>query len=317
MARFLPALLAAFSLAALLLLPPVPLRAQQDAPLPLADYQARLAAALGRLESGAPVADVRTDLRRIRRVALPDGRVLEIAPLLDENDTRARATARVQTVLGQLQRAGDDRTAERLAALERVEQRLDLGRLSLWQRFWRWFGDLLDRILPQRQAGGSTAVGDAIGALIGWGVVLVGGLLLTILLAYWLRRFLGGMLTDSLRRERAGREGVPATAAEARSQASLQAESGDYRQAVRSLFLSALLHLREADLLRYADSQTNREVLANLGPRDPVRPHLEPVVETFDRVWYGVREPDEQTFRAYSREVDALMAETGEERPGG
>jgi hypothetical protein len=40
----------------------------------------------------------------------------------------------------------------------------------------------------------------------------------------------------------------------------------------------------------------------------PIRPHLEPVVATFDQVWYGVREPDQTTFTTYEQEIDTLAA---------
>ncbi len=304
----------------LLLWPDSSLHARQDAAVApnsgaqqtssLSAYQERLSAALVQLNRGSDLAKVQAEIAAIKQVELPDGRVLDIVPLLADIDNVDDARARLEAVLGQLERIDNDHTADRLLALERVIHRLDLTGLSLWERLQRWFSDLLDRILPQRQTATGSAVGQTVSAIIGWGVVAVGSILLAGLLNYWLRRFLGGILTDSVVRQRRTESGEPATAAEARQQASAQAYSGDYRQAVRSLFLSALLRLRENDLLHYADSQTNREVLANLGPDDPARPHLEPVVETFDRVWYGIREPDEQTFSAYSQQVNALMAET-------
>ena len=288
------------------------LHGQGNATISLSAYQERLADALSQLESGVDLGTVQADIAAIVQVELPDGRILDIVPLLEGIENVDDARARLQTVLAQLERIDSDKTADRLAALDRVSSRLDLDRLSLWERIRRWFDDLLDRIRPQERTDAGSGVGRVVGTVAGWAIVAVGSLLLAVLLTYWLRGFLGGILTDSVARPgRSGREG-PATAAEAREQASAQAQSGDYRQAVRSLFLSALLHLRENDLLHYVDSQTNREVLASLPPRSPARPHLKPVVETFDRVWYGVREPDEQTFDAYRQEVNALMAESGD-----
>ena len=291
-----------------------PLHAQDEAPVSLSVYEERLADALAQLESGVDLEKVQVDLAAIEQVRLPGGRVLDIVPLLDgiENDDDARV--RLETVLVQLELVDGDRTADRLAALDRVSQRLDLDRPSLWERFTRWLEDLWNRLTPQRQSSGSAgpSAGQAVSTVAGWGIIVVGSLLLVLLLSYWLRGFLGGILTDSAARARsAGSEG-PATAAEAREQATAQARSGAYRQAVRTLFLSALLHLRENGLLQQVENRTNREVLASLPPHSPARPHLEPVVETFDRVWYGIREPDEQTFNAYRQEVNALMAETEE-----
>ena len=296
----------------LLFWPTSSLHAQDNVPISLSAYQERLADALLQLERGVDLETVQADIAAIKQVKLPDGRILDVVPLLDGVDNADDARARLKTVLGQLERIDTDRTAERLAALDRASRRLDLDRLSLSQRIWRWFDDLLDRIRirPRPETAGGGAVLRAFGAVAGWGTVVVGSLLLVLLLSYWLRRLLGGILTDGVAGPRQTESGEPATAAEAREQASAQAQSGDYRQAVRSLFLSALLHLREGGLLHYADSQTNRELLASLPPQSPARPHLEPVVETFDSVWYGIREPDEQTFTAYRQEVNALMAET-------
>ncbi len=295
----------------LLFWPTNSLHAQDNVPISLSAYRERLTDALSQLDNGVDLETVQADIAAIKQVELSDGRILDVVPLLEGIENTDDARARLKTALGQLERIDSDRTADRLAALDRASRRLDLDRLSLAERIRRWLDDLLERmrIRPRQQTSAGGALGRIVGSVAGWGFVVVGSLLLAVLLSYWLRRFLGGILTDSVARPRRTESGEPATAAEARKQASAQAQSGDYRQAVRSLFLSALLHLREGGLLHYADSQTNREVLASLPPQSPARPHLEPVVETFDQVWYGIREPDEQTFNAYRREVNALMTE--------
>ena len=49
----------------------------------------------------------------------------------------------------------------------------------------------------------------------------------------------------------------------------------------------------------------------------PARAHLQPIVEVFDDVWYGVHEPDDATFARYQAEVDALQqSATQPPRPG-
>ena len=178
----------------------------------------------------------------------------------------------------------------------RAARRLDLNRISLWQHIQRWFDDLLDRIRPHNpRTDVGSAVGQAVGTAAGWGIVVLGCLFLAVLHSYWLRRFFGSFLTYNRARARRTGSREPATAAEARKQASTQAQSGDYRGAVRSLFLSALLHLRENDMLHYLDSHTDRGLLASLPTQSPAHLYLQPVVETFERVWYGIREPDEHT----------------------
>ncbi len=64
--------------------------------------------------------------------------------------------------------------------------------------------------------------------------------------------------------------------------------------------------MEEHGLVTHDRSLTNREVLATLAPEHPLRPHMQPVVETFDAVWYGVQEPDDLTYRSYTQAIDAL-----------
>ena len=100
--------------------PAGPLHAQDDAPLSLSAYQERLAAALAQLESGVDLEKVQADLAAIEQVRLPDGRILDIEPLLEGIENVDDARVRLETVLAQLELAESDRTADRLAALERV-----------------------------------------------------------------------------------------------------------------------------------------------------------------------------------------------------
>ena len=81
---------------------------------------------------------------------------------------------------------------------------------------------------------------------------------------------------------------------------------GNYRSAVRNLYLAALLTLEQHGLVPADRSLTNREVLGRVDSTHPLRPHLQPVVETFDDVWYGVHEPDAGTYAAYAHSIDEL-----------
>lgn len=289
----------------LLLLGTAGLAAAQERTIPLADYRAQLAQALAAVVAGEPPPDL---WRSAPTVALPSGATIQPRPLYTQESDAQTAQARLAAAVEQLDLSADDNSASRLAQLDAVAARLDLLQPSLWERFVRWLWDLIRRLLPERSPIAGGALGTLAGTVTGWAVIAVGGLLLILLLSYWLRRLLGEML--------GGRDGndplalgdaLPASAAQARSQASLLAESGNYREAVRRLYLAALLRLRERELIRFESSQTNREVLAGIPRSSPARGHLEPVVETFDRVWYGVQEPDAQTFAAYSRQIDALL----------
>lgn len=85
--------------------------------------------------------------------------------------------------------------------------------------------------------------------------------------------------------------------------------AGDYRTAVRLLYLSTLLLLEERKLLRYDRTLTNREYLRQVADNPSLVGALRPVVDTFDEVWYGQVEPDAGGYEAYARQVDRVREE--------
>lgn len=140
--------------------------------------------------------------------------------------------------------------------------------------------------------------------VIGWLVAGLGALLLIGGLAYvllWTRRNLASDV-----RTTSDDPETRLTSNSAIQQASEMARGGDYRIAVRYMYLSALLWLDERDMLRYDRALTNREYLEHLGDNPELRGRLLPIVETFDRVWYGYASLDAQSFEAYRQQVEAL-----------
>lgn len=293
----------------------------------LAEYRARLAeveADLARLPADelSPSVDAlfrttQAQLSTIEQVTLPAGGTVFLSPLFGEIDsggaeitleTMALALARVRLVIEQLEGATHDDTAARLALLEQVLARPEFNpQPSLWQQLRRWLRDWLDWLFPQRTPGASTGLAALMAELITWALALVGAVMLALLLSYWLQGLLGTFVADAEARRRldAG-EDLPLTADAARSEANRQAQIGNFREAVRHLYLSMLLTLEEKGTIRYDRSLTNREVLAQIQRDDSVRAHLQPVVDTFDDVWYGVHEPDRTTFDGYQSEIDRL-----------
>jgi hypothetical protein len=222
---------------------------------------------------------------------------------------RTVALARLRATLAQIDAAPTDNTAARLALLDEILARPEFNRpLSLWERFWQWFERMLAEWLPDRPAAGNAGWLAFLLRALPWIITTLVVAVVIWLLSYWLQRVLRSFVTDARAAGINGDDSLPATAAEARQQARAAAESGYYRDAVRRLYLAALLQLSEHSLITYERSLTNREVLVRVPNDSPVRQHLEPVVATFDQVWYGVREPDQATFTAYEREIDTLSA---------
>lgn len=327
------ATLFAIGLALLFLASALPLRAQATSEaMPLAEYRATLQRAIDDLEAtpkaeaDAKIVDWQETLAAIDQVLLPSGQTVPLQSLLSgvsEWDADALETQEssltlqeytltlLRQAVAQIDASAHDNTAARLAILDGILARPEFNTpMSLWDRFWQWLEKLISRWLPDSQMGGNAGWLALLLRAVPWIVSVLIVAAIIWLLSYWLQRFLRSFVTDERLLELAGDEDLPRSAAEARQQARLAAQSGLYRDAVRRLYLAAILQLAEHDLITYERSLTNREVLVRVPKDSPIRAHLEPVVATFDQVWYGVREPDQATFTQYEQEIDALAAVT-------
>ena len=291
------------------------------AAVPLEQYISTLHSAqeiLARDDRPSAVADARATLASIDRVHLPSGAEIAVSPLLGaENDalTPEAAAARVATLLAQLDAANHDNTAARLAVLDKVlaGRAFQQGE-SWWDVFRRWLAEWLDRLLPDSApVSSNSGVAGRASDLIAWSIGIVGIVAIVLLLAYWLRGLLSGFVANADADEDGDTgDDLPQTSAEARQRAAGAANVGNYRSAVRNLYLAALLTLEQHGLVPADRSLTNREVLERVDNAHPLRPHLQPVVETFDDVWYGVREPDAGAYAAYAHSIDELETLAGQ-----
>lgn len=85
-----------------------------------------------------------------------------------------------------------------------------------------------------------------------------------------------------------------------------QLDEGNYREAVRQLFLATLATLEERGLLTYDRARTNRELLHALHAHAAVAQQLRPVVDTFERVWYGFEPVDRAEYDALAQRIDRI-----------
>ncbi|MEZ4867097.1 MAG: DUF4129 domain-containing protein [Caldilineaceae bacterium] len=251
---------------------------------------------------------VQQRLAAIDQVELANGHTLSLTPLLgvpgQDEITLGHAQAQVDLLLTQLQAASGDDTAVRLALLAAIFQRPEFaGKESLWDRFWRWVRSLLPDAIGNNN---SAMWGLPLVRLIGWGLVIIGVILVVWLLSYWLQNLFGSFVGSAQERRDGAGDAFPQSAAEAKERAQQLADVGSYREAVRQLYLSALLGLHERHVLTYRRSDTNREVLAAVQSKDDLHQQLRPVVETFDDVWYGVHEPDQNTYDRYVEAIGEL-----------
>lgn len=158
------------------------------------------------------------------------------------------------------------------------------------QRIWDRFAAWLEKLIPD------TIIIDP---------TPFAAILFVLVLLYAFRGFFADLISDArINSETPDDELLTADSAFQRAQS--LSRGGDYRAAVRYLYLSSLLMLDERGLLRYDRSRTNREVLRSVSDQPELSRPLGEVVDIFDNVWYGYHELDEDRFKHYSARVEEL-----------
>ncbi len=85
------------------------------------------------------------------------------------------------------------------------------------------------------------------------------------------------------------------------------ARAGDFRSAVRKLYVSLLYELSERDLIELEDSATNHEYLRKVSRYNALTSPMRYMTDRFDYVWYGMFPTSEEEFATYlSRYKEAM-----------
>lgn len=195
--------------------------------------------------------------------------------------------------------------AESLAAiLARAEFQWPSEQPSPLGELWRWligkFWELISSFLPDQ------ALITLDSSLVSYTITVLGTIALIFVLAFIILEMLRNLVEEAqidLEAE-AGDEAL--TADTAFKKAQTLSGGGDYRAAVRYLYLSSLLLLDERGVLRYERSQTNREYLCSVAHHPQFAAILRDVIEVFDKVWYGYQPLDEVAYAAYADRVAEL-----------
>jgi hypothetical protein len=249
------------------------------------------------------------------RVSLPDSQAVQVdnSYLLSQLRLTPPDPARLEKLLGALLALrstapaasfseGDIQTIQDILA--RPEFQWRQNQPSLWQqwmerireRFLQWMASWLSKI----GLGGSLSV-------LPYFLTAAGLLVVFLVLIYALRNIVSGIVAESeLAVGEEGEEGA-LTAGIALQKAQASSSLGDYRTAVRYLYLSSLLQLEERGLLPYDRSRTNREYLRSLSRLPLLAAILRDVVDVFDRVWYGYQPMDEDSYNRFARRVEELQ----------
>lgn len=297
----------------------------QSAPPTLAQYEqlVREAYAAATRSDRIGLDEVSAQLTTADEIALPDGTALPVdnqwlADALGEEPPPYRLiAARLGAILDAVGQARNPQDPQALSKLDDVFSRppfQDREAPSAWTQFWRSVGqaisDFFDSLSNSMPSAPNTPAPapSSFGSLspVGWVMLGIGLLLVVALVLYAIRGVRQSLVRDAKAREEAALEEENISATEALDRAQTQARTGDYRTAVRYLYLSSLLWLDERKLISYDRSLTNREYLDQVRSNAPLSQQLSPVVSTFERVWYGKREIAEQDFLAYEAQIQEL-----------
>jgi hypothetical protein len=288
----------------------------------LSEYEQRLRLALDELATPNPDIPAVIDLlERTGPVTLPDGStqtpdlwpiIIDLRGQPPQVDT---ARAQLQTLVDALSIGGaqvdpgDARTA-----LERVLARSEFAVAeerdpTLWTRFWDWVWNGLERVLDpvvgwldrlfstSDPESGRGAASRVILGLIGLAFIIA----VLVMIARIVRRSMMGEIVH-FEDQRA----LMLSSAEARAEAERLLQEGNFRAALRSLYLATLLRLEEAGRLRFDRSLTNLEVLQTARVHNDalLLERLSPLVERFDRVWYGGQACTAEDYHDFARMAD-------------
>lgn len=201
----------------------------------------------------------------------------------------------------------DAKSAESI--LSKPEFQWQQAEPSLWQqwgeRFFAWLNEWLNKLFGGQSM--NVNAGSPIKILLSVFAILI----FAALIFFVLRDLFTALVSESTLDSEEQSGEVPLTAENALHRAQELSRGGDYRSAVRFLYLSSLLLLEERGLLRYDRSKTNREVLRSVADQPDLKKPLHDVVEVFDQVWYGYQALDQADYERYEADVQQIK----EQRP--
>ena len=313
--------LAALALLAVLLMPTSLRSSAAGAPVTLAEYRQLLAhtrETVDGLSESSPdaaqpaVEELAVKWEAITQVELEDGRVVQVGHAYLAAQLRGDSPnlERLEGLLAALEDSmaswpGGTVPVDALTPLQEILARPEFQwkeeqpslLTTLWERFWQ----MVDRLLGRFD-------GPKLNANEGlmWVFTGVITLILVMAMVYALGGTLGKLVGEADVAEESKDGGEVLTAAAAIKRAQSLSAAGDYRAAVRYLYLSSLLLLEERGILRYDRSRTNREVLRSVANQPALAAPLKDVVDVFDQVWYGYHSLDEKSLKEYAERVNEL-----------
>jgi hypothetical protein len=247
-------------------------------------------------------------LEEIRYVDMPSGPSLELnnTPLVqvlrDEDRPLADALAKLDAIRSTLDKYPLQDSTEAYAALQEAtgerQREVTEARNEPLNRVLRSIGEFLATLLDGIFGGRSSIV------------TIAGLILLAVLAIFFGRKLLNNLSRESKIKVKPVEDDIPASSSEAIDRAIEFANAGDYRTAVRQLYLGSLLILDERGKLQFDRSLTNRETIRAIRKAGAMQlaDALRPVVDYYDRVWYGFVRVEQHDFERFRAEVEAVRS---------
>jgi hypothetical protein len=218
------------------------------------------------------------------RLAALDAALIRAAESSLKSDTEPDPRTRLRDILSR--REYHEKQESRLAAFIR-EVRAKV--MNFIGEIWRAFGRLLQKIF------GASAQGSIVTQILM--VIILGALV------YFIVRV---AMQIKPRRKKGRKRTVLGEEIEANATpgdlfetAMAAARAGDFRAAVRKLYISLLYELSERNLIEIEESATNHEYLTHLSRYGALVPPLSEMTDRFDLSWYGLLPTTPEEFATY------------------
>ncbi|MEP7198846.1 MAG: DUF4129 domain-containing protein [Chloroflexota bacterium] len=279
-----------------------------DAPITLVEYRRIVIDALALVEQNGDAVHLQqaaTMLAAVRDVQLDSGERVTVnndallAEMRGANPDASKVRARLRALRDALAPPTGELRDDDVAKLRDLLNKPPFKR----EESDNWFLRLLDELLSRLFGGAAQGIYDTRYLIVALGFVLI-----VTVLVYFAINVRRNTASEATLPAEAAADEANLTASAALRNAQHFASAGDYRAAVRHLYLSTLLLLDERGRLRYDRSLTNREYLRAVANTPAVRDALKPIVETFDRIWYGFAPITATEFAEYQREVETIRS---------
>jgi len=142
-------------------------------------------------------------------------------------------------------------------------------------------------------------------------LITLGCILLVAVIIFFIHQVRTNLVAEVRNEENKSPTESVATEQAALMQSEKAAESRNFREALRFLYLSAILNRQERGMLTYDKSLTNLEYLHTLGANAELQQVLRPAIRVFDEVWYGYKPCDADTVADYQEMLKKVYLTSG------